>query len=117
LSNLAYSVGRIIIRCHHCGAILYKYAIGDRADKNKFNGPPVPKRVLGEYDDMTCPMCGAKLSVRPQRVLFLPATEYEKLCVEDEYRLKCGPVSRAALQEPKAVATQAIADEAEAYDL
>jgi len=64
LSNLAYSIGRIIIKCHHCGAILYKYAIGDRADKNKFNGPPVPKRVLGEFDDMNCPVCGAKLSVR-----------------------------------------------------
>jgi hypothetical protein len=113
LSNLAYSIGRIIIKCHHCGAILYKYAIGDRADKNKFNGPPVPKRVLGEFDDMTCPVCGAKLSVRPQRVLFLPATEYEKLYVEGKYRL----VSRAALQEPKAVATQAIADETEVHDL
>jgi hypothetical protein len=93
--------------------MLYKYAIGDRADKNKFNGPPVPKRVLGEYDDMTCPRCGVKLSVRPLRVLFLPATEYEKLYVEGKYRL----FSRAALQEPKDIATQAIADEAEVRDL
>jgi len=62
---------------------------------------------------MTCPVCGAKLSVRPQRVLFLPATEYEKLYVEGKYRL----VSRAALQEPKAVGTQAIDDEVEAHDL
>jgi hypothetical protein len=63
---------------------------------------------------MTCPVCGAKLSVRPLRVLFLPATEYEKLYVEGKYRL----VSRAALQEePKAVATQAITDEPEAHDL
>ncbi|MGC9072017.1 MAG: hypothetical protein ACP5HK_04905 [Acidilobus sp.] len=87
MSNHISDVGRIIIRCRRCGAILYKYAIGDKADKNKFNGPPVPKKVLGGYDDMTCPMCGAKLSIKPAQLRFLPAMEFSKLYVEDDFRL------------------------------
>ncbi len=87
MSNRLLDVGRIVIRCNRCGAVLYRYAIGDRNDKNKFNGPPVPRKVLGGYDDMTCPVCGAKLSMRPAQLRFFPADEFERLYVEDRFRL------------------------------
>ncbi|MGC9210243.1 MAG: hypothetical protein ACP5FT_03140 [Acidilobus sp.] len=87
MSNHLSDVGRIIIRCRKCGAILYKYAIGDKADKNKFNGPPVPKKVLAGYDDMTCPVCGAKLSPRAMQVRFMPLDDFNRLFAEDEFRL------------------------------
>ncbi|MGC9111954.1 hypothetical protein [Acidilobus sp.] len=80
-------VGRIIIRCHKCGAILYKYAIGDKSDRNKFNGPPLPKKALSGFDGMTCPMCGARLSLRPVSIRFHSMEEFGNLYIEDKYRL------------------------------
>jgi len=81
------SVGRILIRCHNCGAILYRYAIGDKNDRNKFNGPPLPKKALSGFDGMTCPVCGARLSFRPVSLRFLSTSDFTKLYVEDKYRL------------------------------
>jgi DNA-directed RNA polymerase subunit RPC12/RpoP len=80
-------VGRIIIRCHKCGAILYNYAIGDKNDRNKFNGPPLPKKALSGFDGMRCPMCGTRLSQKPISIRFHTKEEFESLYVEDKYRL------------------------------
>ncbi len=96
-------VGRIIIRCHNCGAKLYKYAIGDKDDKNKFNGPPVPKRALGGFDDYTCPVCGTKLLERPRSIRFLPADQFPKLFVEDEYRLRLASEVSSVVVRPGVV--------------
>ena len=81
------SVGKIYIRCHNCGAILYKYAIGDKDDKNKFNGPPLPRRALSGYDDERCPVCRAPLSGTPRSLRFLTTDEFQKLYREVKYRL------------------------------
>lgn len=81
-------VGRIIIRCHKCGAVLYRYAIGDKNDRNKFNGPPMPRKALSGFDGLTCPVCGTKLSAAPVEVKFLPVDEFEKLFSETEYYVK-----------------------------
>ena len=81
------SVGKIYIRCHNCGAILYRYAIGDKEDKNKFNGPPLPRRALSGYDDDRCPVCRAPLSGSPKNLKFLTADEFHRLYREVRYRL------------------------------
>ncbi len=113
MSNNSYDVGRIVIRCRRCGAVLYRYAIGDRTDKNKFNGPPVPKKVLGGYDDMTCPVCGAKLSMRPSQLRFFPADEFERLFVEDRFRLvlRSERVSVVGLPQIASPSTQQVSSE------
>ena len=112
MSNRLLDVGRIIIRCHRCGAVLYRYAIGDKNDKNKFNGPPVPKKVLGGYDDMTCPVCGAKLSMRPLQLRFFPAEEFERLFVEDRFRLVLRSERVNLVEVPRAaVPHQQVVDE------
>ena len=81
------SVGRIYIRCHSCGAVLYRYAIGDKDDKNKFNGPPLPRRALSGYDDDRCPVCRAPLTGAPKGLRFMTADEFHKLYREVKYKL------------------------------
>lgn len=87
LAQMMTGVGRILIRCHRCKSIIYRYAIGDKADKNKFNGPPVPKRALSYYDDFTCPFCGARLSEVPRSVRYMSSSLFEKLYIEEGYKL------------------------------
>ncbi|ADL19527.1 hypothetical protein ASAC_1122 [Acidilobus saccharovorans 345-15] len=87
MESLRGGVGRIIIRCHNCGTILYRYAIGDKSDRNKFNGPPLPKKALSGFDGMTCPVCGARLSPKPVSIRFHSMEEFGNLYIEDEYKL------------------------------
>jgi ribosomal protein S27E len=79
--------GKIIIVCHNCGTILYKYTIGDKNDKNKFNGPPIPKKALSGYDRFTCPVCGATLSLTPKQIKFISLSLYKKMYSENNYKL------------------------------
>jgi len=79
--------GKIIIVCSNCGTILYRYVIGDKKDKNKFNGPPIPKKSLSGYDGFTCPVCGAKLSLTPKKIRFMRFSMYKKMYSEKGYRL------------------------------
>ncbi|MFP3143540.1 MAG: hypothetical protein RXQ93_00760 [Caldisphaera sp.] len=85
--NQASSEGKILIVCKKCGTILYRYAIGDKKDKNKFNGPPVPKKALSGFDGHTCPVCGEPLSMKPKSIKFFTLSMFNKLYSDNGYAL------------------------------
>lgn len=85
--NQMLNEGKILIICKNCGTILYRYAIGDKNDKNKFNGPPIPKKALSGYDRFTCPVCGEPLNIKPKAIKFHSLPLFNKLYSEKGYKL------------------------------
>ncbi|MCX8196199.1 MAG: hypothetical protein N3F67_03885 [Acidilobaceae archaeon] len=86
--GLNYSgVGIIAVVCKKCGSKLYWYSIGDKGNKNKFNGPPTPAKATSGYDGMRCPNCGSKLSSRPARLIFMSQKEFNERYIVGEYKL------------------------------
>ncbi len=79
--------GKILIVCKNCQTILYRYAIGDKNDKNKFNGPPIPKKALSGFDRLICPVCGEPLNTKPKSIRFFSSQMFSKLYEENGYKL------------------------------
>jgi len=103
-------VGIITFVCDRCGAKLYWYAIGDRGNKDKFNGPPSPSRLKG-FDDHKCPMCASKLGMRPKRVLFLSRREFEEKFFVGKFKIMARQPSMVETHiEQRVGVTEGIAD-------
>lgn len=71
-------VGGFVVRCPRCKGVLYKYIIGDQGSKDKYIGPPSPKRIFARYDVKdSCPFCGARFSGLPRiKVLSVEQFKY-----------------------------------------
>jgi hypothetical protein len=70
--------GGFVVRCPRCKGILYKYILGDQGSKDKYIGPPSPRRIYARYDvKNACPFCGAKFDGIPRiKVLTLEQFTY-----------------------------------------
>ncbi len=68
--------------------IFHTYAIGDKNNQSKFNGPPSPSKILRQYDKpKRCPKCGSPLYWRPKGVVFMSKKRFDEefMIVNDMY--------------------------------
>lgn len=72
-------VGIIAMVCKNCGFIACWYAIGDKGNKAKFNGPPTPVKAKSGHDREVCPYCGRRLSDKPEGIYFMTYSKFMKL--------------------------------------
>lgn len=72
-------VGVIAMVCKNCGFIACWYAIGDKNNKTKFNGPPTPAKAKSGHDKETCPYCGRRLNDKPESLYFMTYSKFMKL--------------------------------------
>ncbi|BAA80792.2 hypothetical protein APE_1789.1 [Aeropyrum pernix K1] len=81
-------VGVITLVCSKCNFKLYWYVIGDKSNRNKFSGPPVPSKALAGYDKAQCPRCEAPLSVaRPRKIEIMTRDEFEEEYVVTKFEV------------------------------
>ena len=82
--------GYIYFVCKSCGALLYDYVIGDgpNGSRNKYLGAPSPGLALSGFDDMTCPLCEARLSSKPREVRIMALEEFEEAYEVDRFAVR-----------------------------
>ncbi|WP_148706443.1 hypothetical protein [Aeropyrum camini] len=81
-------VGVITLVCSKCNFKLYWYVIGDKSNRNKFSGPPVPSKALAGYDNAQCPRCESPLSIsRPRRIKIMTRDEFEEEYVVTKFEV------------------------------
>ena len=87
-------VGRILFLCSHCGFVFHRYALGDPKNRSKYSGAPMPEQVLSGFDDVRCPRCGRRLSLKPLRIRVLSKAEFETRYVDMGFLILDRSVSR-----------------------
>ncbi|WP_048816680.1 hypothetical protein [Caldisphaera lagunensis] len=107
--------GKILIVCKNCQTILYRYVIGDKNDKNKFNGPPIPKKALSGFDRLTCPVCGEPLNLKPKSIRFFSFQMFNKLYEENGYKL-IDKTKGSILNNMKGITQSSLSNEASVDD-
>jgi len=82
VSNRHNGIGRIFFVCSHCGFVFYRYALGDPKNRSKYSGAPTPEQVLSGFDELRCPRCGRKLSLKPLKIKIMSRAEFESKYID-----------------------------------